>query len=120
MPKRKKDWRRWTVEMKHGFDEPQLTFWLNMVYPDSKFSTNVFQTWAPLHLPRSETIIKKAEFQRVVHTTATKQLVSDVESKQGKEGIYYAGSYTMYGMGLLEQALISGRKAANSILDEMI
>ena len=117
MPRQKKDWRRWTVDM--GSDEAQLTFWLNEVYPDSRFSTNVFQTWAPLHSPKPETIIKKASFERVVHTAATKVVVSDIEAEQGKEGFYFAGSYTVYGMGLLEQALISGRKAANSVLDEL-
>jgi predicted NAD/FAD-binding protein/cyclopropane fatty-acyl-phospholipid synthase-like methyltransferase len=119
MPPNKKDWRRWTVQMKHGLDEPQLTFWLNKVYPDSRFSTNVFQTWAPSHDPKPETIIKKACFQRVVHTTCTRNLVTEIESEQGKDGIYFAGSYTVYGMGLLEQALISGRNAANRAVADM-
>lgn len=119
MPPERKDWRRWNVEMKHGYDEAQLTFWLNEVYPDSRFSSNVFQTWAPMHSPKPDTIIKKACFQRVVHTTNTRHLVSQIESLQGKEGIYFAGSYTVYGMGLLEQALISGRSAANRALDDL-
>ena len=119
MPPNTKDWRRWTVEMKDEFNEPQLTFWLNRVYPDSNFSSNVFQTWAPLHDPRPETIIKKAVFQRVVHTPDTRNLVSEIEAEQGKDRVYFAGSYTVYGMGLLEQALISGRKAAKSALDDL-
>lgn len=120
MPQNRKDWRRWAVAMNHGFDEPQLTFWLNEVYPDSNFSSNVFQTWAPVHEPKAETIIKKACFQRVVHTTCTRSLISEIESEQGKDGIYFAGSYTVYGMGLLEQALISGRKAAESAITDML
>ncbi|KAL3943268.1 MAG: hypothetical protein SGBAC_002677 [Bacillariaceae sp.] len=120
MPPNKKDWRKWTVEMKKEFDEPQLSFWLNEVYPDSNFSGNVFQTWAPLHDPKPESILKKASFQRVVHTKETPRLLKEIAAAQGKDGIYYAGSYTEYGMGLLEQALISGRKAAQRVLDEVV
>ena len=119
MPPNKKDWRCWNVELKSGSDEPQLTFWLNEFYPDSKFSTNVFQTWAPLRTPKSELIVKKYDFQRVVHTSATREMVSEIESEQGKGRIYYAGSYCVYGMGLLEQALISGRKTAEDVLEEL-
>lgn len=120
MPPDKKDWRKWTVEMKEECDEPQLSFWLNEVYPDSDFSGNVFQTWAPLHDPKPDSILNKASFQRVVHTNETPRLLKEIEAAQGKQGIYYAGSYTEYGMGLLEQALISGQKAAQRVLDEVI
>eukprot|EP00980_Cylindrotheca_fusiformis_P029630 scaffold23625_cov137-Cylindrotheca_fusiformis.AAC.15 len=120
MPPNKKDWRRWGVEMNEGIEEPQLTFWLNKVYPDSNFSSNVFQTWAPLRVPKPGTILKKASFERVVHTTSTRNLISEIEAEQGKDGIYFAGSYTVYGMGLLEQALISGRKAAESVISDML
>jgi len=120
MPPQKKDWRKWTVEINEDCDEPQLSFWLNEVYPDSDFSSNVFQTWAPVHEPKQGSILKKASFQRVVHTKETPRLLREIASAQGQDGIYYAGSYTEYGMGLLEQALISGRKAAQRVLDEIV
>lgn len=119
MPTNKKDWRRWTVEMTDKTDEPQLTFWLNKVYPDTNFSVNTFETWAPSHPPRPETVIKRAVFQRVVHTPSTRDLLAEIEAEQGKNGVYFAGSYTIHGMGLLEQALISGRKAANQVLVDL-
>jgi hypothetical protein len=119
MPPNKKEWRCWNVELKPASDEPQLTFWLNEFYPDSNFSTNVFQTWAPLRNPKPELIVKKCAFQRVVHTSATRGMISEIESEQGKGRIYYAGSYCVYGMGLLEQALISGRKTAENLLEDL-
>ena len=79
----------------------------------------MFQTWAPLRTPKSELIVKKCDFQRVVHTSATRGLISEIESEQGKESIYYAGAYCVYGMGLLEQALISGRTTAENVLEEL-
>ena len=36
MPRNKKEWRTWNVEMSSGRKEPQLTFWLNEFYPDAK------------------------------------------------------------------------------------
>jgi hypothetical protein len=120
MPPNKKESRCWNVELKPGSDESQLTFWLNEFYPDSKFPTNLFQTYAPLRTPKSELIVKKCDFQRVVHTSATRGLISEIESEQGKGRIYYAGVYCVYGMGLLEQALISGRTTAENVLEELL
>jgi len=49
-------------------------------------------------------------------------MVKAVQAAQGKNKIYYAGSYAVYGMGLLEQAAKSGRIAAelalNNLFDE--
>ena len=40
------------------------------------------------------------------------------ESIQGKKNIYFAGSYCVFGMGLLEQAAASGKRAAEKLLDD--
>ena len=116
MPPNKSEWKTWNVEMSSGREEPQLTFWLNEYYPDAKFGGNIFQTWSPSHVPKAELTIQRCDFQRVVHSNNSKEIVSEIERIQGTDGIYFAGSYTEYGMGLLEQALRSGRKASDQLL----
>ena len=119
MPPNKKDWKCWNVEMSSGRQEPQLTFWLNQFYPDSHFGQNVFQTWAPTHAPAEGTMIKRSDFERVVHSNDTRSFVEAIDNVQGKDGFYYAGSYCVYGMGLLEQALVSGKNASEKVLDDL-
>ena len=46
-----------------------------------------------------------------MHTADTPRLLRDIEAVQGTHGIYYAGAYCVYGMGLLEQAAVSGAAA---------
>ena len=119
MPQNTKEWRTWNVEMSSGRKEPQLTFWLNEFYPDAKFDGNVFQTWSPAHQPQAELIIRKSEFERVVHTARSRSIISQIEHLQGKDGIFFAGSYSAYGMGLLEEALISGSRASTGVLSNI-
>ena len=119
MPKSKSDWRTWDVRMEPRQDEPQLTFWLNKYYDKIDFNGDVFQTWAPLKMPEDDLVIQKFELSRVVHTSLSKEKVKAVDAEQGKNGIYYAGSYAVYGMGLLEQAVESGRIAAQLALNDL-
>ena len=119
MPPNRNDWKCWNVEMSSGRQEPQLTFWLNKFYPDAHFEGNVFQTWAPIKSPEAEKILGRSDFERVVHSKDTQSYVANINREQGKNGVYYAGSYCVYGMGLLEQALVSGKEAANQVLDDI-
>ena len=105
--------------MSSGRQEPQLTFWLNEFYPDANFDTNFFQTWAPIHPPSKGTMIRKSYFERVVHSRDTRSFVADIDKEQGKDNIYYAGSYSVYGMGLLEQALLSGMKVSDKVFNDL-
>uniref|UniRef100_A0A7S4MVK0 Amine oxidase domain-containing protein n=1 Tax=Odontella aurita TaxID=265563 RepID=A0A7S4MVK0_9STRA len=119
MPPRREDWRCWNVEQKPGRDGPQLTFWLNEFFPDAQFDTDVFQTWAPLRDIEPNKMLQRSDFERVVHAGNTADLVKRIRDEQGKRGIYYAGSYCVYGMGLLEQALISGMDAGDMVLKDL-
>jgi len=116
LPENRADWRTWEVRMEPEQEEPLLTFWLNRYYDSIKFDGDVFQTWAPLKPPRDECVIRKFEMSRVIHTSASKDMVKLVENEQGKEGFYYAGSYVVYGMGLLEQAATSGRLTGERVV----
>ena len=119
MPPNKKDWKCWNVEMSSGRQEPQLTFWLNEFYPDATFDKNTFQTWAPITTPKEGSIIRHSQFERVVHSNDARSYITDINKEQGKNSIYYAGSYCVYGMGLLEQALISGKQVSKMVLNDL-
>ena len=105
--------------MSSGRKEPQLTFWLNEFYPGAEFDGNVFQTWSPAHQPQADLVTRRSEFERVVHTARSRSIISQIEHLQGKDGIFFAGSYSAYGMGLLEEALISGSRASTGVLSNI-
>eukprot|EP00964_Phaeocystis_antarctica_P152147 scaffold119927_cov60-Phaeocystis_antarctica.AAC.1 len=95
----------------------QLTVWLNQYYPGVPFARPTFETWNPLRPP--EHAQKQVYFQRAVHTADTPRVLAAIEAEQGKDGIYYAGAYCVYGMGLLEQAAVSGAAAARRVLKDL-
>lgn len=112
MPNAKSDWKAFNVCQSKDKDMCMLSAWLNKYYPKSKFTDNIFQTWNPHVLPRDSSIIKVVHFTRVVHTENTGEIIDKINAIQGENGIFYAGAYTARGMGLLEQAAISGKTVA--------
>ncbi len=113
MPKSKSEWKAFNVCQKFDQDMCMLTAWLNEYYPMLKFPKDVFQTWNPHERPND--IIKECHFLRVVHTKETPNILAKIDQLQGENNIYYAGAYSMEGMGLLEQAARSGQKVARLI-----
>ena len=116
MPPNRSDWRALNVEMQPHSDMSQLTVWLNAYYPAVDFPEDTFETWNALRPVKG--VQKEAFFQRVVHTKNTPRILDEIESIQGKNGIYFAGSYCVYGMGLLEQAACSGKSTSEKLLDD--
>ena len=118
MPPKRADWKAFNVSHSGDSDMCMITCWINAYYPDHSFPRDVFQTWNPFHEPKAEKIIKSVDLRRVVHSRETPALVAEIRRAQGKHGIYFAGAYTEYGMGLLEQAALSGKQAAEKLLAE--
>ena len=71
-----------------------------------------------LAFQRPKNVTKQVNFMRVVHTAETPRILKEISALQGQDGIYYAGSYCVFGMGLLEQAALSGHVAAEIIMAE--
>ena len=116
MPSQKKDWKAFNVCQKDGHDSCMLTAWLNEYYPKADFRADVFQTWNPHKMPKN--VLKECHFLRVVHTKDTPKMLKEIHRLQGKNNIFFAGAYSVEGMGLLEQAAQSGRKVAKLILSQ--
>lgn len=122
MPPERSDWRCWNVEMSTGRPEPQLTFHLNAYFSEADLGgEDVFQTWSPVREPHPMLTIRRSSFQRVVHGRDARRIASEIDKLQGggERRIYYAGSYAVHGMGLLEQALVSGEKVADLLLGDL-
>jgi predicted NAD/FAD-binding protein len=113
MPKCKSKWCAFNVCQNEGQSACMLSVWLNEYYPNNKFPENIFETWNPHEEPKD--IIKDAHFVRVVHTEHTPSIIRDIDCIQGHNNVFFAGSYTTYGMGLLEQAALSAEKVSKLI-----
>ena len=110
------------MEMSTGRPEPQLTFHLNAYFSEADLGgEDVFQTWSPVREPHPMLTIRRSSFQRVVHGRDARRIASEIDKVQGggERRIYYAGSYAVHGMGLLEQALVSGEKVADLLLGDL-
>lgn len=75
-------------------------------------------SWNPLQPPSR--VQRDYSFTRVAMSAKTPGILRRIERLQGQDGIYYAGSYASYGMGLLEQAAIAGKLAAKKINAEVV
>ena len=119
MPIDRSQWNTFNMRQDKGQDMCMLTAWLNHYYPNAAFPDDVFQTWNPFTLPHPDKIIKRCDFLRVVHTADTADILMEIDKCQGDHGIYYAGAYSVEGMGLLEQAARSGCKVAELIKNDV-
>lgn len=118
MPPNKADWRALNVCQDKEQEMCMLTCWLNVYYPEANFPHNIFQTWNCFKKPQGDKLLKEVYFTRVVHTAATPGIVERIKSLQGNNNVFYAGSYCVYGMGLLEQAVESAETVVDAILRE--
>jgi uncharacterized protein len=118
LPERREDWKTFNVCQQIAHDACMITAWLNDYFPDSCFPQDVFQTWNPHKRP--DGIIKEAHFLRVVHSKETREILQKIAEVQGQHNIFYAGAYTVHGMGLLEQAARSGQLAVNLLNEKRL
>lgn len=128
MPQQRRDWRALNVCRTKDQAHSSLTVWLNRYYPEARFKNDYFQTWGPHKQPAScgtaKLVDKEADgdyqvhFNRVVHTKDTPAINREIADLQGRGDIFYAGSYAIHGMGLLEQAAKSGQLTAKLILEK--
>ena len=115
MPPKREDWRTINVHDGGSSGLSCLTVWMNSYYYDRSFDGDVFQTWNPYRRPIESHILDETHFQRVVHTKSTGDIQSRVAALQGQNGLYFCGSYSSPGVGLLEQAAASALKVAHLI-----
>merc|ERR1719401_635677 len=130
MPKSREDWRCLNIGLAEKESAAMLSVWMNAYYGSTDgalpsedgrapFTSDVFQTWNPHRRPAEGTIVRESHFQRVVHTEESARLTKAVAELQGKEGFYFAGSYAVHGLGLLEEASKSAYVAVEAVLRDL-
>jgi len=138
MPKNRSDWRsvnfileedlqkRQRLQLEKGNDDNQqprvrgesmATIWMNRVdhhlHPIKDIQ--IFQTWNPFIRPQPNTILCKTEFERPVVTFLTIDSMKQLSEYQGKDHLWFCGSYSVYGLPLLETAVTSAVEVASSL-----
>jgi len=100
-------------------DMSELNMWLCKWLGKEELGEQLFETWNPHHEPKKELVIRDYSLHRVVHTAKNVEVFSEIEHIQGKDGIYFAGAYSIYGVGLLEQAISAAELVADKIRTEV-
>lgn len=97
---------------------PMANIHLNRLIPELAGRAPLFQTWHPLVAPREETVLARARFERPVVTLDSQSAMAQLRANQNREApasaarLWFAGSYLMPGIPLLESAAQSAQQVA--------
>lgn len=107
------------------YDKPEVTLDLGRIIPELK-GKKIFQTWNPHKLPKETDTLKLAKFERPVMDERTANAIGRIANLHAdpKCNLWLCGSYSLYGIPLLEagakSGLIVASKIANQKLDDLI
>ena len=99
MPPRKEDWRTFNVREDGPRGTCQITVWLNKFWGRDDLE-DLFETWNPVTECSEHLKIKDVELARATYTTSMRKVWSWIEERQGEDGFFLAGAYTLEGMSL--------------------
>ncbi|EMY60376.1 FAD-dependent oxidoreductase [Leptospira terpstrae] len=112
-------------KIRNTFDKPEVTLDLGRIIPELK-GKKIFQTWNPHKLPKETDTLKLAKFERPVMDERTAKAIGRIANLHAdpKCNLWLCGSYSLYGIPLLEAGAKSGllvaSKIANQKLDDLI
>ena len=118
MPKRPRLWSSWNYlgrrdDIKNeGAEDMSVTYWMNRLQP-LPTKTNYFVTLNPLRAIPNEAIVGRFVYHHPVYDAAALSAQSDLGTLQGKNRLWFAGSY--FGYGFHEDGLQSGLAAAEDL-----
>ncbi|WP_411821793.1 FAD-dependent oxidoreductase [Leptospira sp. 'Mane'] len=96
------------------FDKPEVTLDLGRIVPELK-GRNLFQTWNPHSIPPKDKILKTAQFERPIVDEKTIfgiQGLADLHKMESRR-LWLCGSYSLFGIPLLE----AGAKSAMNVAE---
>ncbi len=112
MPRRRNIWTSWNYLGDGGQDKLAVTYWMNLLQPLNS-NTNYFVTLNP-HKPIDETkVITRISYDHPLFDTPAMRAQTDLWSLQGKDRLWFAGSY--FGYGFHEDSLQSGLAVAEDL-----
>jgi predicted NAD/FAD-binding protein len=116
MPADRSTWRSVNFITVREGAAPMATIWVNRAINGFENVTyDVFQTWNPLIEPAPDTVLSRSVLWRPVVTHDTLAALNALTKLQGADNVWICGSWTRWGVPLLEQAAISGIEVAEAI-----
>lgn len=118
MPKRPRLWSSWNYlgrrdDIKNeGAEFMSVTYWMNRLQP-LPTKTNYFVTLNPFRAIPDEAIVGRFVYHHPVYDAAALSAQNDLWTLQGKNRLWFAGSY--FGYGFHEDGLQSGLAAAEDL-----
>ncbi|MCW7470002.1 NAD(P)-binding protein [Leptospira kanakyensis] len=108
-------------KIRNGYDKPEVTLDLGRIIPELN-GTKIFQTWNPHHLPKSEDTLKIAKFERPVMDERTTKAIQRIATLHAEPNcnLWLCGSYSLYGIPLLEAGAKSALQVVSKVLSQSI
>lgn len=112
-------------KIRNTYDKPEVTLDLGRIIPELK-GKKIFQTWNPHKLPKESDTLKLAKFERPVMDERTAKAIGRIATLHAKPecNLWLCGSYSLYGIPLLEAGAKSGllvaARLANQRIDDLI
>jgi len=92
-----------------------VTIFMNAVQKGLKKSPPLFQSWNPPEAIHDSEIIRK-EFERPLVSVESLKSIRQLNSRNNKNQIFFAGSYMLPGIPLLENAALSAKNIASFLI----
>ncbi|XDD47273.1 NAD(P)-binding protein [Leptospira sp. WS39.C2] len=107
--------------IRDGYDKPEVTLDLGRIIPELKGKT-VYQTWNPHKLPHENDTLKLAKFERPVMDERTGKAIERITELHANPNcnLWLCGSYSLYGIPLLEAGAKSALQVVSKILNQPI
>jgi len=115
MPKRRKVWSSWNYVAPSVIDATRpvpLTYWMNRLQ-NLPANQDIFVTLNPFEPIAAEFVHQRKTFMHPIFDAQTYDAQPKLEALQGRDRIWYAGSY--FGYGFHEDALTSGLNVAKAL-----
>ena len=117
MPNRPRDWTTFNM-FADDSSAGMCTVWMNQFHRQWETDEQVFQTIQTLRTVPAEKVVKRVNLQRPVvdATSFSKWRHLELMNRQSRRRVFFAGSYAMPGIPLLETGAESASQVASIIL----
>ena len=118
MPPDRADWSPVNYVLSPDHDRPMVSIWVNRLLPSYQDARPLFQTINPMREPTAEQVLKDCNLQRPIVDLATQTnlLQLDALHAQPQRRVFFCGAYAAQGIPLLESAVASAKRLAQSPL----
>eukprot|EP01121_Diplochlamys_sp_Union-15-3_P014239 TRINITY_DN4511_c0_g2_i2.p1 TRINITY_DN4511_c0_g2~~TRINITY_DN4511_c0_g2_i2.p1 ORF type:complete len:343 (+),score=24.80 TRINITY_DN4511_c0_g2_i2:143-1171(+) len=111
MPPEPHQWSTINFVVNPEGDMPMSSVLINKLQPEARnFKKPIIMTWNPFVQPDESKVVYRVRLCRTILDLEAVKGLKLLDELQGKDNIYYCGSYAYYGVPLLESAVCSSMK----------